>query len=178
MQQSADVMKSSPTNWRSTFADVLLVALVGGPLAAPLLRASSLPLLSLIADIIYFMGGHVCPQPEMAMAMVPPHLMAVCMRCMGTLAGVVLMRVWFASDRGRSSLWLHQYGLWGGSISVALMLFYPAEWYVQHLGWWTYSNWIVTPFGFIAGLGLGLLIVPPIYGTEPPSTADTIAEPS
>ncbi|MEO0852588.1 MAG: DUF2085 domain-containing protein [Cyanobacteria bacterium J06648_11] len=154
------------THWRQVLADVILGALIGGPLAAPFLRASSLPLTSLIADIIYFMGGHVCPQPEMAAALVPPHLMAVCMRCMGTLAGVVFTRALFARDRGNGPYWLPQYGLAGGLISVILMLFYPAEWYAQHLGWWDYSNLVVTPFGFVAGVGLGLAIVPLIYGSQ------------
>ncbi|MEM6445265.1 MAG: DUF2085 domain-containing protein [Cyanobacteria bacterium J06642_2] len=169
------MVQSSQIHWRSLVADIVLVALVGGPLAAPLLRASSIPLLSLIADIIYFMGSHVCPQPDMAVALAPPHLMAVCMRCMGTLAGVVLTRLLFASDRGRSALWLHQYGGWGWLTSGGLMLAYPAEWYVQHLGWWSYNNWVVTPFGFVAGLGLGLLVVPLIYGSVDEGRPESLA---
>lgn len=150
---------------RQFWADCILGALILGPLTAPFLAGSSLPLLPQIAHIIYTMGNHVCPQPEMGLMLNPPWLMAVCMRCYGTLMAVLATR-WLIgqSPRGEEWYWLAQYGWRGGAIAVGLMLFYPAEWWLQMQGVWAYSNWIVFPFGGIAGLGLGLLIMPWLYG--------------
>ena len=86
---------------KSLVADIVLVALVGGPLAAPFLVSTGLPLLPLIAKIIYFMGDHVCPQPDMGLALSPPNIMAVCMRCYGTLMGLVAMRWLRSRNSGR-----------------------------------------------------------------------------
>lgn len=152
---------------RSQLADWILVAMVSGPLAAPFLAASGLPLLPLIADIIYFMGDHVCPQPEMGLALWPPHIMAVCMRCYGTLGGLVAMRWLFSQNQGRAAYWLPQYGLTGLGLCLALCLVYPAEMVFQHLGWWGYNNWIVTPFGLVSGLGLGAYIMPLLHRQRP-----------
>jgi uncharacterized membrane protein len=148
---------------KSMVADIILVALVGGPLAAPFLAATSLPLLPLIANIIYFMGDRVCPQPEMGLMLSPPHLMAVCMRCYGTLMGLVLMRWLISRNSGREVYWLNQYGIAGFCLTVLLCLAYPAELWAQYWGWWSYSNPIVTVFGLISGLGLGAYIMPLLY---------------
>lgn len=148
---------------KSIVADVILVALVSGPLAAPFLASTSLPLLPLIANIIYFMGDRVCPQPDMGLALSPPHIMAVCMRCYGTLMGLVFMRWLISRSSGREAYWLHQYGIAGFGLAVLLCLAYPAELWAQHLGWWDYSNGVVTLFGWIAGLGLGAYIMPLIW---------------
>ncbi len=144
-------------------ADLVLAALVGGPLAAPFLASTSLPLLPLIADIIYWMGNHVCPQPEMGLMLSPPHLMAVCMRCYGTLMGLVITRFLISKTQGQGRFWLPQYGLVGLALAILLCLVYPAELLAQHLGWWDYNNWTVTAFGLVSGLGLGAYIMPLIY---------------
>lgn len=149
--------------WKSLVADIILAGLVSGPVAAPFLAASGLPLLPLIADIIYFMGVHVCPQPEMGLSLMPMHLMAVCMRCYGTLMGVVAMRWLFSRNQGRSAYWLHQYGWLGFALTILLCLVYPAELYAQYWGWWDYSNWVVFPFGLVSGLGLGAYIMPLLH---------------
>jgi hypothetical protein len=148
---------------KSLIADVVLAALVGGPLAAPFLASTSLPLLPLIADIIYFMGNHVCPQPEMGLALSPPHLMAVCMRCYGTLMGLIFMRWLVGRNSGRERYWLHQYGLAGFGLTILFCLVYPAEWLAQAWGWWDYNNYVVTVFGLISGLGLGAYIMPLLH---------------
>jgi Predicted membrane protein (DUF2085) len=145
---------------KSVVADIVLVALVGGPLAAPFLASTSLPLLPLIANIIYFMGNHVCPQPEMGLVLSPPYIMAVCMRCYGTLMGLVLMRWLMSRNSGREVYWLNQYGIAGFCLTVLFCLAYPAELWAQYWGWWSYSNPIVTVFGLISGLGLGAYIMP------------------
>jgi Predicted membrane protein (DUF2085) len=145
---------------KSVVADIILVALVGGPLAAPFLASTSLPLLPLIANIIYFMGDHVCPQPEMGLVLSPPYIMAVCMRCYGTLMGLVLMRWLMSRNSGREVYWLNQYGIAGFCLTVLFCLAYPAELWAQYWGWWSYSNPIVTVFGLISGLGLGAYIMP------------------
>ncbi|WP_448533069.1 DUF2085 domain-containing protein [Parathermosynechococcus lividus] len=148
----------------SLWLDTLLAALLLGPLLAPFLAASQFLFLPRIAHIIYTMGNHVCPQPEMGVVLAPPWTMAVCMRCYGTLMAVLLTRVWIGrSPAAQEWYWLHQYGGRGWAVAILLMLFYPLEWALQHYGVWGYSNWVVFPFGAIAGLGLGLLIMPLLY---------------
>jgi uncharacterized membrane protein len=152
---------------RSIWADIVLVALVGGPLAAPFLASTSLPLLApllhLIADIIYTMGNYVCPQPEMGLMLSTPHMMAVCMRCYGTLMGLVAMRWLVDRTQGKGAYWLNQYGIAGGLIAIAFCLAYPAELWAQYLGWWDYNNVAVTLFGLVSGLGLGAYIMPLLH---------------
>ncbi len=148
----------------SLWLDILLGALLLGPVAAPFLAASHFLFLPMIAEIIYTMGHHVCPQPEMGLALAPPWQMAVCMRCYGTLLALLLTRIWIGrSPAAREWYWLHQYGIQGWGIALLLMLFYPLEWALQHYGVWGYSNWVVVPFGAVAGFGLGLLIMPLLY---------------
>jgi Predicted membrane protein (DUF2085) len=153
---------------RSFWADLVLVALMGGPLAAPFLASVSAsvsvpllsPLLHLIAEIIYTMGRYVCPQPDMGLTLAPPHLMAVCMRCYGTLMGLVVMRWLVGRTHGKGPYWLNQYGGFGLSIASAFCLAYPAELWAQYWGWWGYNNGVVTLFGLVSGLGLGAYIMP------------------
>lgn len=164
MQNNAKLPITRQRPWRSIAADVILAGLVSGPLAAPFLAASPLPILPQIADIIYFMGNHVCPQPEMGLALWPPNLMAVCMRCFGTLMGLVATRYWVAKDQGQGRYWLHQYGIAGFVLTILLCLVYPFELYAQNWGWWGYSNPVVTVFGAISGLGLGAYIMPLLHG--------------
>ncbi len=159
--QNRSTVRQHP--FKSLVADIILVALLGGPLAAPFLASTSLPLLPLIANIIYFMGDHVCPQPEMGLALSPPQIMAVCMRCYGTLMGLVLMRWVISRNSGREIYWLNQYGIAGFCLTVLLCLVYPAELWAQYWGWWSYSNPIVTLFGLISGIGLGAYIMPLLY---------------
>jgi uncharacterized membrane protein len=152
---------------RSIWADVVLAALAGGPLAAPFLASASLPILSpllhLIAGIIYTMGNYVCPQPEMGLMLAAPHMMAVCMRCYGTLMGLVAMRWLVGRTQGKGAYWLNQYGVVGFAVAIALCLAYPAELWAQYLGWWNYNNGVVTLFGLISGLGLGAYIMPLLH---------------
>ena len=74
-------LRFKPINWVSFFADFLLVGMVFGPILAPFLAGSGVFVLPIIADIIYFMGNHVCPQPTMGLELSSPFIMAVCMRC-------------------------------------------------------------------------------------------------
>ncbi len=148
---------------KSLIADIVLAALVGGPLAAPFLASTSFPLLPLIANIIYFMGDHVCPQPDLGLMLSPPNLMAVCMRCYGTLMGLVFMRWLIDRTQGRGAYWLNQYGVPGFLLTVAFCLVYPAELWAQKLGWWGYDNVVVTIFGIVSGLGLGAYIMPLLH---------------
>ena len=158
--------RRSPRPWYSILADMVLAGLVSGPLAAPFLTATSLPVLPQIADIIYVMGGHVCPQPEMAMALWPPHLMAVCMRCFGTLLGLIITRYLVSQSDARAPYWLPQYGVAGLMLTILLCLVYPFELYAQFWGWWDYNNWVVTPFGLVSGLGLGAYIMPLLHSRQ------------
>jgi len=157
---------SQRQNWLSFWADFLLVGLMSGPLAAPFLAAAPLPVLPQIATIIYFMGNHVCPQPEMGLELWSPHLMAVCMRCYGTLLGLLAMRVLVNRNQGQATYWLHQYGLWGLGVTIVLCLVYPFELYAQAWGWWDYNNLVVTLFGLVSGLGLGAYIMPLLHRSD------------
>ncbi len=56
----------------SFITDFLLTGMVIGPIIAPFLAASGLPILPQIANIIYFMGHHVCPQPHMGVELASP----------------------------------------------------------------------------------------------------------
>jgi hypothetical protein len=150
--------------WTSWLADLVLAALVSGPLAAPFLAASGWPGLTQISAIIYWMGQQVCPQPEMGIPLAAGHQMAVCMRCYGTVMGLLMMRLGYQRDRGQSSLWLEQYGLIGFGLTFALCMAYPAELALQGFDWWPMSHLRMTFFGWIAGVGLGAYIMPWLHG--------------
>lgn len=161
---------NSQRPWRSMIADLVLAALVGGPIAAPFLASVTLPILPQIAQIIYFMGNHVCPQPEMGLPLASPHLMAVCMRCFGTLLGLVTTRYLFYLNEGEAPYWLPRYGGLGLLLCLGLCLVYPLELYAQYWGWWAYNNGLVTLFGLVSGLGLGAYIMPLLHRPNQPTT--------
>ncbi|MBD2776703.1 DUF2085 domain-containing protein [Iningainema tapete] len=149
--------------WVSAIADFLLLGMVVGPLAAPFLAASGVSLLSLIAGIIYFMGARVCPQPDMGVALASPHIMAVCMRCYGTVTGLLVTRLLYAGTNGRGFYWLSQYGWGGAAFASVLMMAYPLELAAQVLDLWSFNNYVVTLFGLITGLGWGLFTMPILH---------------
>lgn len=150
-------------NWRSAIADLVLAGMVVGPAAAPFLSASELPLLPGIAQIIYAMGNHVCPQPQLGLALVPPLTMAVCMRCYGTVLGLLITRLLYANSGGIGFYWLTQYGLVGAMLTSLLMIAYPAELAAQVFGWWDFNNYVVTLFGLVTGVGMGLFFMPILH---------------
>lgn len=149
--------------WLSASADFLLLGMVVGPLAAPFLAASGVSLLSLIAGIIYFMGDHVCPQPDMGVALASPYIMAVCMRCYGTVTGLLVTRLLYAATNGKGFYWLSQYGWGGAAFASVLMMAYPLELAAQVLDLWSFNNYVVTLFGLITGLGWGLFTMPILH---------------
>lgn len=149
--------------WVSVFADFLLLGMVVGPLGAPFLAASGVSVLSLIAGIIYFMGGVVCPQPHMGVALASPFIMAVCMRCYGTVTGLLVTRLLYGATKGNGFYWLNQYG-WGGAATASvLMMAYPLELAAEVLNWWSFNNYVVTLFGLITGLSWGLFTMPILH---------------
>jgi uncharacterized membrane protein len=152
-----------PQNKLSFGADFLLSGMVVGPLIAPFLASSHFAMLPIISQIIYFMGQHVCPQPEMGVTMADPFIMAVCMRCYGTVMGLFLTRMLYVFDRGRSPYWLHQYGWTGTFVAAFLMMAYPIELGLQTFGLWDFNNVIVTIFGAITGLAWGLHAMPIVH---------------
>ncbi|MBE9032108.1 DUF2085 domain-containing protein [filamentous cyanobacterium LEGE 11480] len=153
-----------PQNKVSCVADFLLSGMVVGPLIAPFLAGVHMPGVPIIAQIIYFMGQHVCPQPEMGIELSPPFIMAVCMRCYGTVTGLFLTRMLYLVNQGRSGYWLHQYGWWGVGIASVLMAAYPIELAIQTLGIWEFDNTVVSIFGLITGLAWGLHAMPILHG--------------
>ena len=148
-----------PLRWRALLADALLAALLLGPLAAPFLQAWAQPASS-ISGIIYTMGSFVCPQPAQAVPLYDNNLMAVCMRCYGTVLGLLLTRLAYAADTGASRFWLPQYGLRGLPIFAALIFAYAIELTGQVAEWWKFDSWTVTLAGLITGIGLGLMFHP------------------
>jgi uncharacterized membrane protein len=151
-------------NWVSLIADFLLAGMVFGPPIAPFLAASGVSLLPGIADIIYFMGNHVCPQPEMGLDLAPPFIMAVCMRCYGTVTGLLITRLLYGVTGGKGFYWLNQYGVSGVALASVLMMAYPLELAAQIFGLWSFNNYLVTPFGLITGLAWGLFTMPIFHG--------------
>ena len=112
------------------------------------------------------MGGIVCPQPEMGLMVSPPHLVAVCMRCYGLLLALLTTRLIYVLDRGKGFYWLHQYRFLGAAVATFLTSAYLAEMIFQTLNFWEYNNIIVTIFGYIAGLGIGLFVTPVLYRSD------------
>lgn len=163
MERAGFITRSS-LNWRSAIADFVLVGMVVGPLLAPFLSASMLLLLPGIAGIIYAMGSHVCPQPDMGLVLAPPFTMAVCMRCYGTVLGLLFSRLLYASG-GAGFYWLTQYGLGGAMLTSLLMMAYPAELAAQVFGLWSFNNYVVTLFGLVTGVGAGLFFMPILHNS-------------
>ena len=152
-----------PLNWRGLSADIILIALLSGPIAAPFLAKLGIFPFNIIANIIYFMGGVVCPQPEMSLMVSDPHLMAVCMRCYGLLLALLTTRLLYLKNRGNAWYWLSQYRIRGAAIASSLICAYLGEMLAQIFQFWEYNNFIVTVFGYVTGLGIGLFLAPVLY---------------
>ncbi|MDH6087830.1 DUF2085 domain-containing protein [Umezakia ovalisporum] len=150
-------------NWVGWFADFLLMGMVFGPPMAPFLAASDVTLLGKVADIIYFMGNHVCPQPNMGLNLVTPFIMAVCMRCYGTVMGLLITRLLYGLSSGKGFYWLSQYGWNGAAVASVFMMAYPLELAAQVFDLWIFNNYVVTLFGLITGLGWGLFTMPILH---------------
>ena len=158
--------KQFQVNRASFIADFLLTGMVIGPIVAPFLAASGLPILPQIANIIYFMGNCVCPQPDMGVELASPFIMAVCMRCYGTVMGLFATRLLYIVDNGKAFYWLHQFGWNGAAIATVLMMAYPLEMAAQVFAWWNFHNFVVLPFGLITGLAWGLFTMPILHGEK------------
>lgn len=163
MQNATQQQTSSSLNWGSAIADLILTGMVVGPLFAPFLSASGLSLLPGIAGIIYPLGSHVCPQPDMGLALVPPFTMAVCMRCYGTVIGLLITRLLYAVSGGGGFYWLTQYGLLGAMLTSLMMMAYPAELAAEVFRLWSFNNYVVTLFGLVTGIGMGLFFMPILH---------------
>ena len=157
------LLTKQPIPRKKLVSDIILIALLSGPVAAPFLASLPMFPFGIIAKIIYFMGGMVCPQPEMGLMISPPHLVAVCMRCYGLLLALLTTRVIYSFNRGRGFYWLHQYRFIGAAIATFLTSAYLAEMIAQTLNLWEYNNIVVTIFGYVAGLGIGLFVTPVLY---------------
>ena len=153
-----------PMRWRSLVADGVLAGLLLGPLAAPFLHAWGLPAPRAVSGMIYTMGMFVCPQPAQAIALYDGQIMAVCMRCYGTVLGLLLTRLLFAADAGAGRGWLPRYGLRALPIFAALIFAYATEFAGQVAGWWGFDQLVATVAGLITGAGLGLMFHPVLQG--------------
>lgn len=163
MANALSLRQTRNISWRSLIADIVLAGLVLGPLAAPFLIASGIIPLPGIAGIIYTMGMYVCPQPAYGLMLAPPHIMAVCMRCYGVVFGLLATRLFYARDGGNGPLWLTQYRYRGATLMGLLIMAYPAEFAGQVAGLWGFNNYVVTLFGLITGLALGLFFMPVLH---------------
>src|SRR5690242_848540 len=112
---------------RSLIADVVLAALLLGPLAAPFLRSWGLLAPRTISYGIYTLGMFVCPQPARGMVLYDGQIMAVCMRCYGTLIGLLLTRLLYAAGGQAGRCWLPQYGQRALPLFTTLIFVYAAE---------------------------------------------------
>jgi hypothetical protein len=157
------LQSSKNLNLLSLIADIILAGMVVGPITAPFLAVSGVSLLGVIANIIYFMGNHVCPQPTMGLDLAPPFIMAVCMRCYGTVTGLLITRLLYGLTGGKGFYWLSQYGWSGAALASVLMMAYPLELAAQVFDWWSFNNYVVTPFGLITGLAWGLFTMPILH---------------
>jgi uncharacterized membrane protein len=149
-----------PTYWRGILTDAALVALLLGPLAAPFLLGWSLAAPRAVSGIVYTMGAFVCPQPAQGLPLYEGQIMAVCMRCYGTLLGLLATRLLYAADGGISRLWLPRYGVRGLPLFAALIFVYAAELAGQVAGLWRFDHVAVAAAGLITGVGLGLMFHP------------------
>jgi uncharacterized membrane protein len=158
---AAIIFRSARTiQWRGIVADAALVALLLGPLAAPLLLGSGLLAPRAVSGIVYTMGAFVCPQPAQGLPLYEGQIMAVCMRCYATLLGLLATRLLYAADGGVSRLWLPRYGVRGLPLFAALIFAYAAELAGQVAGLWRFDHGAVTLAGLITGIGLGLMFHP------------------
>jgi len=160
-----------PLHSRRAIGDLVLAALLIGPLAAPFLQAWGLLAPRAVSGIIYTMGAFVCPQPARAAALYDSNLIAVCMRCYGTVLGLLVTRLLYAADDGASPHWLPRYGLRALPPFAALIFAYPIEFAGQVAGLWRFDHTIVTIAGAISGLGLGLMFHPLLQYDRPNNPA-------
>ncbi len=152
-----------PIHWRALIADVVLAGMILGPLAAPFLQAWELLVPRTVAGVIYTMGTFVCPQPSRGVPLYDGYIMAVCMRCYGTVLGLLLTRLLYAAG-GAGRLWLPQYGLRSLPIFAVMIFTYAAEFAGEVVGLWQFDNLVVTIAGLVTGLGLGLMFHPVLQG--------------
>ncbi|HEU5102378.1 MAG TPA: DUF2085 domain-containing protein [Roseiflexaceae bacterium] len=151
---------SRPLQWRGLIADAVLVVLLSGPLAAPFLQAWGLLVPRTVSGIIYTMGMFVCPQPAYGLPVYDGQIMAVCMRCYGSVLGLLLTRLLYATDGGAGRLWLPHYRKRALPVFAAMIFTYAAEFAGQVAGWWGFNNLVVTAAGLVTGAGLGLMFHP------------------
>jgi uncharacterized membrane protein len=156
-----------PLRWHGLAADAVLLGLLSGPLAAPFLQAWGLMAPRMVSGMIYTVGGFVCPQPGYAVAAYDGRIMGVCMRCYGTVLGLLLTRLLYAADGGGGRLWLPQYAKWALPIFTVMIFSYAAEFAGQVAGWWSFNNLVVTAAGLVTGAGLGLMFHPLLQGRHP-----------
>ena len=135
-----------------------------GPLAAPLLQTWGLLIPRTVAGTIYNVGMFVCPQPAQGITLHDQLIMAVCMRCYGTVLGLLLTRLLYAADTGAGCGWLPRYGLGALPIFAALIFTYATEFAGQVAGLWGFNNLLVTAAGLLTGAGLGLMFHPILQG--------------
>jgi uncharacterized membrane protein len=156
-----------PLARRGLAADIILAALLLGPLAAPFLATWGLLVPRGISGITYTMGSFVCPQASRGLALYDGQIMAVCMRCYATVLGLLLTRLLYAADSGLSRAWLPRDGLRALPLFATLIFAYAAEFAGQVAGLWSFDNFAVTAAGLITGVGLGLMFHPLLQGGEP-----------
>jgi hypothetical protein len=149
-----------PLAQRGFVADMVLAALLLGPLAAPVLTSWGLLIPRAVSGIIYTMGTFVCPQPGRGLPLYHGQIMAVCMRCYGTALGLLITRLLYAADAGAARVWLPRYGLRALSLFAALIFAYVAELAGEVARLWHFGNLAVTAAGLITGAGLGLMFHP------------------
>lgn len=140
-------------------ADLILAGLLIGPLLAAAFSHLPFSPLSFVAEMIYVIGTFVCPQPSFGLPVSHGHIMAVCMRCYGTVAGILITRLLYAAG-GFPHVWLPRWGVRGLPLFALLIFAYPAELAGQVADLWHFDHLVVSLVGLITGVGLGLMFHP------------------
>ncbi|MFO0174950.1 MAG: DUF2085 domain-containing protein, partial [Aphanizomenon sp.] len=92
-----------------------------------------------------------------------PFIMAVCMRCYGTITGLLVTRILYGLTNGKGVFWLSKYGWYGAAFTSILMMAYPLELAAEVFGFWDFNNYLATPFGLVTGLAWGLFTMPLLH---------------
>lgn len=139
----------------------LLSVLLVGPLLGPVFAWLDGPLLAVVNVPIYWVGAHLCPQPDLAFPVLG-HPMVVCARCWAGVGGLwIVLLIYRAAPRhpfwttwrrlpppARAVLGLLAFGPWIIDLTATAQ------------SWWASGPAFLLLSGLLGGLGAGALLFP------------------
>jgi hypothetical protein len=150
-----------PQPWPRWVLDAILWTLFLGPLAAPLLQATGLPLLADSGALAReLLATYVCPTPDRSLLLLGLP-MAVCARCWGATIGLWGARLLVARPGALAEALAQFRALpWAGRLLLCGLpfLLWPLEIVGHYGGWWHAPLWLLLLNGAQAGLAAGLLL--------------------